>query len=64
MDTEQIKTQWITKEGNKCNTIIKHMQGNNKIIKKHNPNRPKNPDHSYRILIVGGSGTTNSLLIL
>ena len=26
-------------------------------IKKHNPNWPESPDHPYRILIVGGSGS-------
>ena len=33
-------------------------------IKKHNPNCPQIPDHPYRILIVGGSGSreTNALL--
>ena len=32
-------------------------------IKEHNPNWPKIPDHSYRILIIGrsGSGKTNAL---
>ena len=31
---------------------------------KHNPNWPYIPDHPYRILIIGGSGTgkTNALL--
>ena len=35
-------------------------------IKEHNPSRPKIPDHSYRILIFGGSGSgkTNSLFNL
>ena len=35
-------------------------------IKEHNPNWPEIPDHSYRILIVGssGSGKTNALLNL
>ena len=34
--------------------------------KKHNPNWPQIPDHSYRILIFGGSGSgkTNSLFHL
>ena len=33
---------------------------------KHNPNWPYIPDHPYRILIIGGSGTgkTNTLLNL
>ena len=32
----------------------------------HNPNWPQNPDHPYRILIIGGSGSgkTNSLFNL
>ena len=31
--------------------------------KGHNPERPQTPDHPYRILIIGGSGSgkTNSL---
>ena len=35
-------------------------------IKKHNPNWPEIPDHPYRILIIGGSGSgkTNVLLNL
>ena len=35
-------------------------------IKEHNPNWTENPDHPYRILIVGGSGSgqTNALLNL
>ena len=35
-------------------------------IKKHNPNQPEIPDHPYRILIIGGSGSgkTNALLNL
>ena len=35
-------------------------------IKEHNPNWPEIPDHSYRILIAGGSGSgkTNTLLNL
>ena len=35
-------------------------------IKKHNPIWPEIPDHPYRILIVGGSGSgkTNGLLTL
>ena len=28
-----------------------------KDIKEHNPNWPETPDHPYRILIVGGSGS-------
>ena len=35
-------------------------------IEEHNPNWPKIPDHSYRILIIGGSksGKTNTVLNL
>ena len=35
-------------------------------IKEHNPNWPEIPDHPYRILIVGGSGSgkTNALFNL
>ena len=35
-------------------------------IKEHNPNWPEIPDHPYKILIVGGSGSgkTNALLNL
>ena len=35
-------------------------------IKEHNPNWPEIPDHPYRILIVGGSGSgkTNALINL
>ena len=35
-------------------------------IKEHNPNWPEFPDHPYKILIIGGSGSgkTNALLNL
>ena len=35
-------------------------------VKQHNPNWPKSPDHPYRILIIGGSGSgkTNILFNL
>ena len=35
-------------------------------IKEHNPNWPEIPDHPYRILLVGGSGSgkTNALFNL
>ena len=35
-------------------------------IEEHNPNWPELPDHPYRILIIGGSGSgeTNALLNL
>ena len=38
----------------------------NENKRKHNPNCPYIPDHSYRILIIGGSGSgkTNALLNL
>ena len=38
----------------------------NEDIKEHNPNWPEIPDHPYRILIIGGSGSgkTNALLNL
>ena len=38
----------------------------NQNIKEHNPNWPEIPDHPYRILINGGSGSgkTNSLFDL
>ena len=29
-------------------------------IKEHNPNWPQTPDHPYKILIVGGSGSVGS----
>ena len=37
-----------------------------KIMKEHNPHWPQSPDHAYRILIIGGSGSgkTNSLFNL
>ena len=37
-----------------------------KIKKKHNPNWPYIPDHPYKILMIGGSGSgkTNTLLNL
>ena len=36
------------------------------VIKEHNSNQPEIPNHLYRILIVGGSGSgkTNTLLNL
>ena len=43
-----------------CDDVIKEN------IKKHNPNWQQIPDHPYRILIIGnsGSGKTNSLFNL
>ena len=37
-----------------------------KTLKKHNANQPQIPDQTYRILIIGGSGSgkTNSLFNL
>ena len=32
-----------------------------KNIKQHNLNWPQIPDHSYRILKIGGSGSRNSI---
>ena len=32
-----------------------------KNIKEHNPNWPQIPDHSYRILIIGGSGSEKQI---
>ena len=36
------------------------------VTKEHNPNQPQIPDHPYRILITGdsGSGKTNSIFTL
>ena len=44
--------------------IMKNYDESTEI--KHNPNWPYIPDHPYRILIIGGSGsvTTNVLLNL
>ena len=46
--------------------MIKFDECTNKNKKKHNLNWPYIPDHPYRILIIGGSGTgkTNALLNL
>ena len=43
-----------------CDDVI------NENIKEYNPNWPQIPDHPYRILIIGGSGSgkTNSLFNL
>ena len=56
----------------KCNNILNDTKMINfddvtkENIKEHNPNWPEIFDHSYRILIVGGSGSgkTNSLFNL
>ena len=57
------------KEEIKFNSIIKQYQNDfdyitKEGIKGHNPNWPQIPEHPYRILIVGGSGSeeTNALL--
>ena len=60
------------KEKNKCNNIIKNTKMFNSDYitkedrKEHKPNWSKIPDHPYRILITGGSGSgkRNALLNL
>ena len=61
------------KEKTKINNILKQckkrltlMMMQNKKIKENNKNWPQIPDHPYRILIIGGSGSrkANSLLNL
>ena len=55
----------------KCNKITKWCKNDElswcykKNIKGHNPNWPQIPGHSYRVLIIGGSGSgkTNSYQI-
>ena len=40
--------------------ILKRINFNDVVkenIKEHNPNWPNIPDHPYRILIIGGSGS-------
>ena len=46
--------------------MINFNEYTNKNKKEHNRNWPYIPDHPYRILIIGGSGTgkTNALLNL
>ena len=46
--------------------MIKFDNSIKENIKERNPNWPQIPDHSYRILIIGGSGSgkTNSLFSL
>ena len=46
--------------------MIKFDDYTNENKRKHNPNWPYIPDHPYRILIIGGSGSgkTNTLLNL
>ena len=59
------------KEETKCNNIIKnakkmtnfdHVTKEN--IKEHNPNWPQNPNHPYKMLIVGGSGSGKNKFII
>ena len=57
------------KEEIKCNNVIKQYKNvyiTKEDIKEHDPNWPEIPDHTYGILIIGGSGSgkTNSLLCL
>ena len=49
-----------------CKKLIKFVEITGENIKEHNPNQPQISDHSYRILIFGGSGSgkTNALLYL
>ena len=62
--------QQVTKKLIKCNNIKNNTKLINlndvtkENIKEHNPNWAQSPDHPQRILIVGGSGKTNSLLNL
>ena len=65
-----IKDLVSEKEEIKCSNIIKQYKKiinsddvTKENIKEHNPNWPEIPDHSYRILIIGGSGSgkTSSL---
>ena len=49
------------KEEITCNNIIKDYKNDYfvdfKNLKEHKPNWPQIPDHPYRILIIGGSGS-------
>ena len=62
--------QQVTKKLIKCNNIKNNTKLINlndvtkENIKERNPNWAQSPDHPYRILIIGGSGKTNSLLNL
>ena len=60
------------KEDIKCNNIIKRLIIQKMInfddvmkenIKEHNPNWPQIPDHAYKVLIIGGSGSGKTLII-
>ena len=68
-----IKDLVSEKEEIKCSNMIKQYKKminfddvTKENIKEHNPNWPEIPDHSYRILIIRGSGSgkTNSLFNL
>ena len=60
------------KERIRCDNIIKQYKRLLTLIvlqkktKEHNPNLPQIPDHPYRILVIGrsGSGKTNALFDL
>ena len=55
------------KEESKCSNIMINFDDvTNENTKEHNPNWPDIPDHLYRILIIGGSGSgkTSSLFNL
>ena len=62
-DNEELKCSNIIKWYKKMINFHDIVKEN---IKKHNPNWPQIPDHPYKILIIGssGSGKTNSLLNL
>ena len=65
-DREEIKCYKIIKRYNKKDQLChKINDGVKENIKGQNPNWPHIPDHPYRILKIGGSGSgkTNSLLI-
>ena len=55
---ETYGTSKSEKEEVKCSNIIKLINfddATKENIKEHNPNWAQIPDHSYRILIIGGS---------
>ena len=43
--------------------MIKFDDVKKENIKEHNPNWPQIPDHPYRILIIGGSGSGKTNLL-
>ena len=63
MQKEEIKCISITKQNEKWLTIMMLQKKN---MKDHNPSWQQCPDHSYRILIIGGrwSAKANALLNL